>query len=124
MKRLRNTFKILIAVLLFTSCSSDDSNSISAPDNLHPSEWANTVGGLVYDIYFSVDNKVYFYHPIDIEIEGTYSYEKPNLTLNFTGQCTNSGFVFSECDVTASINGNTLTVNDNGQEFEFYKLED
>ena len=117
--------KKIILMLFLTSiifsCSNDENENISAPDDLHPTEWENIVGGLVYNIYFSVDNKVYFAHPVDINIEGTFSYNKPNVELHFTGQCSNNGFVFSSFNVSGSINGDTLTISDNGEDFEFYR---
>jgi len=129
---MKNTFLALIAILLFTACSSDDdSNSIVTPDSLNQTEWKNEQSNRSYYIYFSVGNLMRINHPVynlrtrefqNVDIDGTFTYTKPNVSISFTGQCNDDGFVFSSCNIEGTINGNTLTISDNGTDYTFENL--
>lgn len=130
---MKNIFLALIAVFAFTSCSSDDDNSsnVQTPDSISQTEWGHKESNRGYYIYFSTDNDMRISHPVkDIntgeftneDILGEFTYEKPNVTLKFFGQCISSGFVFSSCNVSGTINGATLTINDDGKDYTFDNL--
>ena len=130
---MKKTFLTLIAILSLIACSSDDdnSNNVPTPDSINQTEWKHEESNRGYYIYFSVGNDMRISHPFyDVgsgefhneDIFGDFTYDKPNVTLNFYGQCSNSGFVFSSCNVTGTINGTTLTINDNGTDYTFENM--
>ena len=130
MKKLIKLICIITIVILNVSCSSDDdsNNSVPTPDSINQTEWKHEESNRGYYIYFSVGNSMRISHPFyDVgsgqfhneDIDGTFTYDKPDVSIIFTGECTNSGFVFSSCNVTGSINGATLTINDNGTDYIF-----
>ncbi|WP_179009621.1 hypothetical protein [Winogradskyella forsetii] len=129
---MKHTILVLLAISLFFSCSSDDeSNNVPTPDSINQTEWEHEESDRGYYIYFSVGNDMRISHPFyDVgseefyneDIEGEFIYDKPNVILNFFGQCNNSGFVFSSCNVTGTINGSTLTINDNGTNYTFENM--
>jgi len=128
---MKNIFLVLIAILSLVACSGDDDNSVATPDSINQTEWEHEESDRGYYIYFSVGNDMRISHPFyDVgtgefhneDIDGTFTYNKPNVTLSFTGQCTNSGFVFSSCDVEGTVNGNTLTISDNGTDYTFENM--
>lgn len=134
MKKLFKLTLVLTITMFFISCSSDDddnSNNIPTPDSINQTEWGHEESNRGYYIYFSVENDMRISHPYyDVgteefyneDIFGDFTYDKPNVTLNFYGQCNDSGFVFSSCNVTGTINGTTLTINDNGTDYVFENL--
>lgn len=129
---MKNTFLVLIAILSITACSSDDdSSNVPTPDSINQTEWKHEESNRGYYIYFSVGDNMRISHPFyDVgsgefhneDIEGTFTYNKPDVSIIFTGQCTNSGFVFSSCSVSGTINGTTLTINDNGTDYTFENM--
>ncbi|MEZ4801129.1 MAG: hypothetical protein R2797_00035 [Gelidibacter sp.] len=128
---MKQTFLVLIAILTLTACSSDDDNQVPTPDSINQTEWSHEEDNRGYYIYFSVGNSMRISHPFyDVgsgefyneNIDGTFTYDKPNVSISFTGQCNNSGFVFSNCDVEGVVNGNTLTITDNGTNYTFQNM--
>lgn len=128
---MKKIFLTLIMILSFVACSSDADDSVVTPDLINQTEWEHEESDRGYYIYFSVENYMRISHPFyDVskgefknqDIEGTFTYNKPNVTLSFTGQCTNSGFVFSSCTVAGTINGTTLTISDNGTDYTFENM--
>lgn len=125
-------FLLLIFVSLSFSCSSDDdSSTVETPDEINQTEWEHEEDNRGYYIYFSVGNDMRISHPVydvgsgeftNIDIDGEFTYEKPNVAINFYGECNNSGFVFSSCDVTGTVNGNKLTIHDNGTNYVFTNM--
>src|SRR5690606_2479839 len=106
---MKKVLLILIAVCALTACSSDDGDNETTPDSINQTEWRHEESNRTYYIYFSVDNFMSISHPVyDVgsgefhneEIDGTFTYDKPNVTISFNGQCNNSGFVFSSCKVS------------------------
>lgn len=126
---MKKTLFLLSFVLLFISCSSDDNSNVPTPDSIEQTEWEHLESNRGYYIYFSsLNNEVRINHPYyDVgsdswhneDIFGTFTYNKPDVTMSYYGDCYNSGFVFSSCNVTATINGNILSVNDNGTTYNF-----
>ncbi|WP_282148628.1 membrane lipoprotein lipid attachment site-containing protein [Algibacter lectus] len=127
---MKKTFLVLIAVLALTACSSkeeEESNAVTT-DSINQSEWAHKEDDRSYYIYFSVGDIMRISHPYydygsksikNFDIDGTFTYNKPNVTISFEGECSDSGFVFSSCDVSGTINGTVLTINDNGTTYQF-----
>ncbi|MDR6299917.1 hypothetical protein [Mesonia maritima] len=131
MKRI--TCLLLVTFTVFTiSCSSDDNSSnVETLDEINQTEWEYEEENRGYYIYFDIANNVRISHPYydpnsgefyNEDIEGEFTYEKPTVTMSFYGQCNNSGFVFSSCDVIGTIKGNTLTVDDNGTKYKFTNM--
>ncbi|WP_378185899.1 hypothetical protein ACE939_12385 [Aquimarina sp. W85] len=129
---MRNLFRLpllLITLVFITYCSKDDNEgSITTPDSINQTEWGHDEPDRSYFIYFSVNDEVRLNHPFyDVgsgefyneDIYGTFTYDKPNVTFSFTGQCNNNGFVFLECDVTGVINGSTLSIKEDGTTYTF-----
>lgn len=130
------TIKIfLLAIMAITtlSCSNSD-DSIETLDSLGQTEWkGKSDNNLEYYLYFSdYENQVSITQPkvytdgtvSSITIHGTYTYTKPNANMIFTGECSNSGFVFQNCNVNATVNGNTVNIVVNGQNLTFTRFID
>ena len=123
---------LLFMLLVIASCSSDDSGTnYATPDSLTQTEWEHQESNRGYYIYFSVGDEVRINHPYyDVvneswyneDIYGTYTYDKPNVTMSFTGDCYQSGFVFSDCDVTGTVDGIKLKVHDDGDTYSFTNM--
>ncbi|MCF1420827.1 hypothetical protein [Mangrovimonas futianensis] len=130
---MKKSFYILTFLLTtLLSCSSDDdSNTVETPDEINQTEWEHVEDNRGYYIYFSVGNSMRISHPVydvgsgeftNINIDGEFTYDKPNVSINFFGECSNSGFVFSSCDVSGTIEGDKLTIHDNGTDYVFTNM--
>jgi hypothetical protein len=123
---------LLAVIMTFAACSSNDDGEALALEEINQTEWEYIdEDGLEYYIYFSVDNIMRIHHPIyvintgqfdEIIINGQFTYSNPNVTLSFSGKCSEEGFIFSSCNVTAKISGTKLIVNDNGKKYTFTNL--
>jgi hypothetical protein len=137
MKNILKSSLITVMLLIVFSCSKsdDEDNDSKVLDNLYQTEWEGEGNNKEYSMYFSTaDNyQVSMWHPKimpngsmgSVLILGTYSYSKPNFTLKFNGECSSSGFVFSNCNATGKVEGNTIKVTDkNGEIFKFVRIID
>jgi hypothetical protein len=128
----RKIILLLVVIMTLTACSSNDEGEAIALEEINQTEWEYKDGSLSYYIYFSVGNSMRINHPVlnyntpgeadDIDVEGEFTYTKPNVTLSFSGMCSEEGFIFSSCNVTAKISGTKLIVNDNGKKYTFTNM--
>lgn len=131
MKKLIRLTTVLIVVFLIFSCSSDDDSNAEAPDSINQTEWGYEQGETGVYIYFSTDGTQasvtypIYYTDGDYSSErviGSFTYEKPNVTMFFPENCTEYGFIFSSCTVSGTINANVLTIMDNGESIPFQNV--
>lgn len=137
MKIITKTLFTLILLFSLTNCSSDDSNSENndnntsenLPDNLYSTTWRFIDGGEIHTMFFQKSdrpNRTQITSSLDI-VDGAYTYNKPNLILEYDDNCfpqfEESTFAFDTCSLTGVVNSNSITVINNGKEFKFILIE-
>jgi hypothetical protein len=55
---------------------------------------------------------------------GTFTYDKPTALMDFTEGCNDDIYFFSSCNISGNINGNKLTIIDDGEEFLFFRTNE
>lgn len=133
----------LIAISFIVACSSDDDEPttpiIPTPDIFPESEWEyvsseNQKFNLVF-FRSGIEKLITFTHPAyNIQtqthftgtVSGTYTYNKPTLTMHFTQQsiCEQATFIFQQCEVEVTVNGSILTVTNLDGDVIKFKLVD
>jgi len=116
MKKAIFLFIVLLTVVI-SSCKKD---SNSDPSNLAGSTWVSHTSiddqNYVYTIKFTsntVCSLSAVVTGVSISLTGTYTYEPPNVTLDFQGS--------EGGTLTGTINGKSMTLTDSGEDLVFTK---
>jgi len=132
MKHALSIFLVLL-VIITLNCMPDDDRPPDVLDSINRTGWTYTQPDGNSTLAFGSSNVCTITQPIYngewtssiiidgtfVVIEGTFEYNQPNVSIKFTGECTNEEFLFSSCNVSGSMSGNILTISSGGKEFEF-----
>ncbi|MDR2651460.1 MAG: hypothetical protein LBC68_03985 [Prevotellaceae bacterium] len=103
-KLLLLTFAVLALSLTFTSCSKDDETP-ETPDSLVGTEWTST-GTYTNTLKFTTETEVTSTYSDDDKVDnGTYEYEKPNVTITYLDE--DEG-ISIEVTLEGVVNGNKM----------------